>query len=210
MARKVTKKVVKKTAPAKVKKASPVKKAAKSSAKSTPSARKKKAVDSENDASDNEVDDFANAQRIMRMVDRAPKEQIVADLLCRWWYVLPEWPPSNVDYAVELAKKNLRVVSLNVWEEEPDTDNHGRTKCYAISQYKGLFRDAYQKLHDLRPTEGKPCFTELMRKTDKELTSLLVQAISKQLDILSKSNERNIAPIIAELKDKLKVYSKKK
>jgi hypothetical protein len=208
--KKVVKKQAKKPAPRKTKPASPKKKTPASSTKSTPATRKKKVADSENEASDDEENDFANAQRVMRMIDRAPKEKLVADLLCRWWYVLPEWPPANFDYASELDKNNLRVVGLDHWEEEPDQDSKGRVKCYAISQYRGLFRDAFQKLHDLRPLEGKPCFTELAKKSEKELSSLLVQAVSKQLEILSSSNERNVEPIIAELNSKLKAYTKKK
>jgi len=210
--RKVAKKVVK-TSTTGSKKATPKKKdtsSATSSSKATPASRKKKIADDSDNESGDEDNDYANAQRVMRMVDRAPKEQLVADLLCRWWYVLPEWPPADFEYAKELEKSNLRIVSLDRWEEEPDHDKLGRKKCYSISQYKGLFRDANQKLWDLRPIDGKPCFSELVKKSDKQLIALLVDAIQKQLDILSTSNERNIETIIAELKNKLKTYQKRK
>lgn len=205
------------------KKASPAKKttSAKSSGKSTPaksaksskpstSKRGKKDSDDEDEQDGSDDDQAVFAQRVMRTVDRSPKEQLVADLLCRWWYVLPDWPPVDFDYGPKLAEENLRLVSLDKWEDEPDLDSQGRIKCYALSQYKGLYRDAKQRLRDLRPVEGKPSFTEFVKKSEKELMTLLVQAINKQIEILSNSSERNTEPIIAELKDKLKAYTKRK
>lgn len=207
------------------KKPSPTKKAAsaKSSGKSTPakssksskpatsSKRGKKVSDDEEDDDEgSEIDQGLIAQKVMRTVDRSPKEQLVADLLCRWWYVMPDWPPADYDYNPRLAKENLRLVSLDKWEDEPDLDSQGRLKCYALTQYKGLYRDAKQQLRDLRPIEGKPSFNQFVKKSEKELITLLVQAINKQIEILSNSSERNTEPLVAELKDKLKVYTKRK
>lgn len=205
-------------------KKTPVKKAesAKSSGKSTPgksvksskpstAKRGKKESDDEEDEDISENGDQSmTAQRVMRTVDRSPKEQLVADLLCRWWYVIPDWPPADFDYGPRLAKENLRVISLDKWEDEPDLDSSNRLKCYPLSQYKGLYRDANQRMRDLRPTEGKPSFTEFVKKSEKELVTLLVGAINKQIEILSNSSERNTDTIVSELKDKLKAYTKRK
>lgn len=133
---------------------------------------------------------------------------MVADLLCRWWYVLPDWPPADFDYAKALERNNLRVVTLDRWEEEPDKNSKGMMKCYALTQYEGVYRDADGTLRDLRPKEGKPCFTEFMGKTEKELKSLIVAAIQAQLAILENSNERYVDETIVDLKDKLKKYKK--
>lgn len=147
-------------------------------------------------------DDDNTAQRVMRVVNRSPKEQLVADLLCRWWYVLPDWPPADFDYSSHLAEAKLRLVPLDKWETEPDRLPDGNVKCYALSQYKGLFRDAFGALRDFRPLNGKPCYSEFIKKTEKELKSLLTDALNKQIQILAKTKGQ--APLIAELKNKLK------
>lgn len=153
-------------------------------------------------------DDEQQEQRVIRSVTRSAKEQMVADLLCRWWYVLPDWPPADFDYSAALARNNLRLVTLDQWEDEQDTDRTGRMKCYALTQYKGVYRDAAGGLRDLRPKEGKPCFSEFMTKSEKELKSLIVIALQKQLSILESSSERNLGDIIADIKEKLKRYKK--
>lgn len=153
-------------------------------------------------------DDEQQEQRVIRSVSRNNKEQMVADLLCRWWYVLPDWPPVDYDFNKALEANGLRLVTLDRWEEEAEKDNKGRIKCYALTQYVGVYRDATGSLRDLRPKEGKPCFSEFMGKTEKELKSLIVSAIQKQMEILQKSDERNLEGIIADLKEKLKKYKK--
>ena len=190
------------------------KKPTKSAASSKSSSKTAPAKKSRNTAPESEdemeEDDGKTAQRVMRQLNRSPKEQLVADLLCRWWYVLPDWPPTNFDYAPVLAQNKLRLVSLDTWEFEQDVDKAGFVKCYSLSQYKGLFRGATGFLHDLRPIKGKPCFSEFIKRSEKELTSLLVEAITKQLVFLNNSNELNKGVIIAELNEKLKTYSKRK
>ncbi len=153
-------------------------------------------------------EDELQEQRVIRNVSRSNKEQMVADLLCRWWYVLPDWPPADFDFSRALAHHKLRLVPLDRWEDELDTDGSGRMKCYALTQYKGVYRDANGGLRDLRPKEGKPCFNEFMGKTEKELKSLIVCAIQKQLSILENSSELNLQEVIADLKEKLKRYKK--
>lgn len=217
--KKVVKKVTKKASPAKKntksgkssQKSTPASKSAKSSAKPSTAKRSRKDSDDEDNSDDgSDNDQMFNEQRVMRTVSRSPKEQLVAELLCRWWYVMPDWPPADFDYGPKLAKENLRLVTLDKWEDEPDMDSNGRLKCYALSQYKGLYRDANQQLRDLRPIEGKPSFSECIKKSEKELISLIVQAINKQIEILSQSSERNTEPIMADLKEKLKSYTKRK
>jgi len=199
-----------KTASAKSSGKSTPAKSAKSSKPATSSKRGKKDSEDEDDDDRSEIDQGIIAQKVMRTVDRSPKEKLVADLLCRWWYVMPDWPPADYDYNPRLAKENLRLVSLDKWEDEPDLDPQGRLKCYALTQYKGIYRDAKQQLRDLRPIEGKPSFNQFVKKSEKELITLLVQAINKQIEILSNSSERNTEPLVAELRDILKVYTKRK
>ena len=42
------------------------------------------------------------------------KKDIINDLLCRWWYILPEWPPTNYNY--DKALKDLGYVKTT-WEK---------------------------------------------------------------------------------------------
>jgi hypothetical protein len=100
-------------------------------------------------------------------------------------------------------------VTLDKWEDEPDIEKDGRMKCYALSQYPGLFRYAKGCLRDLRPIEGKPCYSELMKKSEKELQGLLSDALTKQFDVLSQSSGNNTAAILAEIKEKLQNVRKK-
>jgi hypothetical protein len=214
--RKSVRKVVKKAAPKK-KAASPKKKASPkakstrkpSASKSTPRSKK---VDPE---SEDEVamEDSGNQNevKVLKQVQtRTAKEQLVADILCRWWYVMPDWPPVDFDFASTLKANKLRLVPLDKWEDEPDVDASGFMKCYALTQYKGLFRDAAENLRDLRPLEGKPCFSQLIKKSDKELEQTLSAALTKQIEVLSASQEKKKESILADLKDRLRNVGKKK
>eukprot|EP00439_Symbiodinium_sp_Y106_P010878 s3865_g1.t1 len=51
-------------------------------------------ADQDEDA-DEDKEDAAN--NVVKKRDRTTKQQAVSDLLCRWWYVLPDWPPNNKD-----------------------------------------------------------------------------------------------------------------
>ena len=168
-----------------------------------PSAKSQQVVESEDEGNS---EDDNNQQRVMRVINRTPKEQLVADLLCRWWYVLPDWPPADVDYAAKLKESHLRLVTLDMWETEQDVDPAGFMKCYALSQYKGLFRDAQGRLNDMRPLQGKPCYSEFIKRSDSELRTLISSAISKQVEILSASPDAS--SIVIELKEKLKSFKK--
>lgn len=211
--RKNVRKVVKKAVPKK-KAATPKKKATpKSTPKKAPASKKKAVSESESEGDEEADDEVAGGQNeakvLKQLQNRTPKEQLVADILCRWWYAMPDWPPADYDYVSRMSQEKLRLVSLDRWDDEADVDGNGFVKCYALTQYKGLFRDAMGNLRDLRPLEGKPCFSELIKKSDKELQKLLTTALTKQIEVLSASNEKNTGAIIADLKDRLKNVGKK-
>jgi len=135
--------------------------------------------------------------------ERSTKEQVVADLLCRWWYALPEWPPNDdAFYKVELEKKSLRKVPIQEWEWVPEVDKQGHHKVYELKQFRGLFRNSNGDLVDLRPKETCPCYANFMKKEVSELYELLVTALENQIKDLvnSKYNETQLE---AELKVKL-------
>jgi len=138
----------------------------------------KKRAQQEDDGADNAI----------KKKDRTPKEQVVVDLLCRWWYAMDDWPPNDPKYYEdELAKRNLRRVSVQEWEWVADTDDKGRSKVYELSQFKGIFRRADGEKVDLRPMETCPSYTNFMKKDLPELYSLLVKAYENQIKDLVNS-----------------------
>jgi len=40
------------------------------------------------------------------------KNELIIDVLKRWWYCMPDWPPVGFDYQKKLDDKNLRVVKF--------------------------------------------------------------------------------------------------
>eukprot|EP00746_Dinoflagellata_sp_MGD_P002191 gnl/MRDRNA2_/MRDRNA2_104233_c0_seq1.p1 gnl/MRDRNA2_/MRDRNA2_104233_c0~~gnl/MRDRNA2_/MRDRNA2_104233_c0_seq1.p1 ORF type:complete len:900 (-),score=216.65 gnl/MRDRNA2_/MRDRNA2_104233_c0_seq1:174-2873(-) len=119
---------------------------------------------------------------------RSTKERLAADLACRWWYVLPDWPVHDeARYREELAKRKLRKIDIQDWEFEPDFDKDGLKKVFELGQFKGCFRDSAGKLYDLRNKEGCPSYNNFMKKSQSELCSLLVKAYENQATALSSS-----------------------
>lgn len=146
-------------------------------------------------AGEGEAEDLQDvAAFAVKQRDRTAKQQAVAELLCRWWYALPEWPPQDeAYYHAELEKRKLRQVTIHDWEWVPE-EEQGRRKVYQLSQFRGLYRDSVGELVDLRPQDTCPCFTNLMKKELPELLDLLVIAYEKQLEDLvnSKYNEEKL------------------
>lgn len=122
--------------------------------------------------------------------ERNPKEQVVVDLLCRWWYAFPEgWPPEDpAYYEPKLKEVNCRRVSVQEWEWVADVDDKGLAKVYELSQFKGIFRKGDGEMVDLRPKDTCPSFNNFMKKEMSELYSLLVKAYESQLKDLDNSS----------------------
>jgi len=90
------------------------------------------------------------------------KDELIYNVLKRWWYCLPEWPPANFDYTAELLKRNLRKVDFKYFRIEKDIDDKGLMifvrsskttlglkKVYEIPSYPGVFKNAQViKLND--------------------------------------------------------------
>ena len=111
------------------------------------------------------------------------KDSLVKQLLCRWWYALPAYPPKDVNYDALLAEKQLRQVEVKNWKLEPDEKN-GKLKCFEMKGYQGVFRDSNGMLHDLRPIENRPSYSNMMKKEEKEIYKLLLKAYEGQLSQL--------------------------
>jgi hypothetical protein len=141
-------------------------------------AKKKKAAEDNDDGENNAI----------KKKERSPKEQVVVDLLCRWWYALPDWPPNDPGYyKEELEKRKLRKVSIQEWEWVAEEDDKGRHKVYELTQFKGIFRTSDGEKVDLRPMDSCPSFNNMVRKDLPELYSLLVTAYENQLKDLEAS-----------------------
>ncbi|EUD67109.1 hypothetical protein C922_02693 [Plasmodium inui San Antonio 1] len=148
--------------------------------------------------------------------NRTPKEKLVAQLLIRWWYVLPNWPTPDFNYEPELTKRKLRLVPLEEYEDEEDINKEGFRKVYEISAFPGVFRDATGKAYDLRDKESCPCYNNFIKKTELELLELICQAIKNQMESLKKSvynesgTERTLERQLKEAEVKLNRITKKK
>lgn len=140
----------------------------------------------EDEDADEDIEDAAN--NVVKKRDRTTKQQAVSDLLCRWWYVLPDWPPNNKDfYAPRLEERKLRQVTIQEWEWVDDKDSRGFAKVYQLSQFPGVFRDSHGQMIDLRPQEDCPCYANFMKKDLSELYDLLAKAYAAQLQELETS-----------------------
>lgn len=113
--------------------------------------------------------------------ERSPKQDLVAKILCRWWYVLPPWPPEDFDYEATLHNRGFRRVDVANFHLEPERDIHGREKVFALKDWVGLYRTGYGELVDVRPVEGRPSYDRLMLRSTPELHRLLITALSRQL-----------------------------
>lgn len=152
--------------------------------------KRKRATEGAKEDGDEDAEEQANHKVAAR--NRTQKQQAVAELLCRWWYALPMWPPvDEAYYEAELARRNLRKVSIQKWEWVAEQDEKGRRKVYELSQFKGLFRTSAGDIVDTRPKDTCPCFSNYMKKELHELYDLIVKAYEGQLKDLktSKYNE---------------------
>jgi len=122
---------------------------------------------------------------------RGTKEQVAVELLCRWWYALPDWPPQDDEGKKEIQRKlkeqNLRQVSIQEWEWVPEVDDKGRKKVYELTQFRGIFRASDGTKYDLRPMDTCPSLNNMLKKDISELYKLLVKAYEGQLEDLKKS-----------------------
>ncbi|KAL7068991.1 hypothetical protein ACR3K2_05240 [Cryptosporidium serpentis] len=135
--------------------------------------------------------------------DRDRKQILVAAVLCRWWHVLPDWPPPDMDYNIELQKNKLRLVDIDDWEDAVDIDDNGYAKVYQLSNYPGVFRDYKGVGHDLRPIENKPCYSNLIKMDEDRLYDLLITALRNQIKALQSQSIYSETALIEELEKEL-------
>jgi len=98
------------------------------------------------------------------------KDSLVKDILKRWWYVLPDWPPKDFDYNTALRSKKLKRIDLAVWKMHKDEDEDGFKKVFEITGFPGMYKTENGELFDIRPEEGRPSNKYLSSKTEKDLS----------------------------------------
>lgn len=113
--------------------------------------------------------------------ERNKKQNLVAKLLCRWWYVMPDWPPQDMDWAAALERQGCRCVPVEAMHMEPEYDERGLRKVFAVADWPGLYRDEQGRLVDVRPVEGRPSYDQFMKRSELELFKLLMTAYERQL-----------------------------
>lgn len=64
-------------------------------------------------------------------VSRAKKE-LIYNILKRWWYCMPDWPPVDYDYSEKLKENQLRKVELALWKLEPNFDDAGNRFLFRV------------------------------------------------------------------------------
>ena len=130
--------------------------------------------------------------------ERSVKDELIAEVLKRWWYVLPfkdvgTWPPEDENfYHAKLIQRKLRVVPVEKWDFEPETNSQGYIKVYALERFKGLYRGEDGKIIDLRPQETCPCYKNMENRSIPQITWMLWTALRNQhKELLEKSPFRD-------------------
>ena len=133
-----------------------------------------------------------------------PKGTLVYELLERWWYALPDWPPNNYDDTQKLIENRLRLVKINDWRREPKYKDNFE-KCMELPGFKYVYLNSEGKVFDFRPEEGKPSYNNLIKLSEVKLSEYLVIAYKGQLEELEKRNsilEKDLRNIIKEKLDR--------
>ncbi|CEM29605.1 unnamed protein product [Vitrella brassicaformis CCMP3155] len=72
-----------------------------------------------------------------REPSRYHKQGLVSKVLCRWWYVMPEWPPEDFDNDGELRKQKLRRVEIDKWRDTPKSTKSHTTEVVSATPVVG-------------------------------------------------------------------------
>ena len=133
------------------------------------------------------------------------KKYYVHQLLQRWWYALPLWPPENYDTSEQLKENKLRLVEEKNWKKEVEINSDDFKKCVELPGFKYVYMTKEGKIYDFRPQEGKPSFNNLMKLNDIELHQYIVKALKNQLDELEKKQFYSEKNLRTDIKNQLKI-----
>lgn len=160
--------------------------------KAKPKAKKAPVKVLKRNASANEEEGELDSGGAVQKRKRSLKDEVVAALLCRWWYadyyVKNDWPPQEESFYEEaLEKTKLRKVEIQEWEWVPEVDSSGRKKVYELTQFRGVFRDSAGNMVDLRPKDTCPCQNVFQQKDLSTLLTMLISAYENQKKDLANS-----------------------
>ena len=133
------------------------------------------------------------------------KKYFVHQLLQRWWYALPPWPPHDYDPSEKLKSHKLRLVNEKNWKKEVEVNSDNYKKCVELPGYKYVYVTKEGKVYDFRPEDGKPSFNNLMKLNDIELHQYIVKALQNQLNDLQKKNFFSEKELKMDIKRQLKI-----
>lgn len=137
------------------------------------------------------------------------KSSLIHQLLTRWWYVLPHWPPEDFDPKTFLQENKLRLIALSDWKKEVNVDENNFIKCTELPGFKFVYVDYLGKTHDFRPKENKPCYNSFKAMPEKKLYELTIKAYKAQIDDLTKNtNIDNDKELLKEITDELSSLEK--
>lgn len=135
------------------------------------------------------------------------REKLISDILCRWWYVFPQWPSKDFSYTEELRKRGHYECKIEDWlTAAPVVNGDGLAKAYQLFQFPGIFRDTDQNKLDLRPAQNCPCFVNLQSQTTQTLCKFVTRAYENQIACLRQVGGYKKAELIATLEKELKMY----
>jgi len=69
------------------------------------------------------------------------KNELVREILKRWWYGLPPWPNPAEDYPVRLRERGYRIVARDDFINEPE-EADGLRKVSPVDSFPGVFLDS--------------------------------------------------------------------
>ena len=70
------------------------------------------------------------------------KNELVKEILKRWWYGMPEWPTTDPEYYTrKLKANNLRVVDHDRFLNDPEVVD-GCRKVHPIESFRGIYLDS--------------------------------------------------------------------
>lgn len=123
------------------------------------------------------------------------KEHVIDEILCRWWYALPVWPPPHFNYLPALEERKLAL----------DERERGYKKVTQLDGYPGVFVDEENELHDLRPKESCPCKANLEKRDTAQLAVLLKKCYEGQLKQLKEvsKKDKHIAEVESDVRQRL-------
>lgn len=69
------------------------------------------------------------------METKGPKALLISDVLRRWWYCMPDWPPAGLDYKKMLKENQLELSEEKIIKIEEGESNNGKQQFQYVYLY---------------------------------------------------------------------------